>query len=113
MTTLVEIQAELDDAITHWRRMHVGIEQSDLRYLDRGRYEDYLGAIRVLATVLTRYTTVAALLASWKEQALRSAVARARILAPGRGVLNAEVLEGAAYWHAFRELVLQHVQQAR
>lgn len=112
MSTLVEIAAELDDAITHWRRMYAGVEQSDLRFLDRGRYEDYMAAIKVLAAVLTRYSTVEALLASWKEQALHSAVARARVLAPGRGVLHADVLEGAAYWRAFCTLVVEHVERA-
>lgn len=108
MTSELKTQADLDEAIAHWRRMDAELEQSDLRFLDRGRYEEYLAAIRLLATILSRYPTVAELLASWHERTLRSAVARARILAPGRGVLNAEVLEGAAYWQAFRALVLHH-----
>jgi len=109
MDTMLQTQAELEQALTHWRRMGEAVEQSDLQYLQRGRYEDYMAAISMLAAILTRYTTVEALLSSWKQQTLRSAVERARILAPGRGVLNAQVLEGAAYWRAFRQLVAEHI----
>jgi hypothetical protein len=100
--------AELERALAQWRHMDAAVEDDDLRSLQRGRYEDYHAAIRVLAAVLGRYTTVEALLASWTDRTMRSAVERARILAPGRGVLNAEVLEGAAYWRRFRQLVAQH-----
>ncbi len=107
MDTLLQIQAELERALTHWRRMGAAIEESDLRYVQRGRYEDYMAAIALLSVVLGGYTTIEALLASWREETLRAAVERARILAPGRGVLNPEVLECAAYWRRFREMVAQ------
>jgi hypothetical protein len=109
LDTMLQTQAELERALTHWRRMGEAVEQSDLQYLQRGRYEDYMAAISMLAAVLTRYTTVEALLTSWNQQTLRSAVERARILAPGRGVLNAQVLEGAAYWRRFCQLVAEHI----
>ncbi len=108
MDTTLQTQAELERALTHWRRMGEAVEQSDLQYLQRGRYEDYMAAISMLAAVLTHCTTIEALLTNWKQQRLRTAVEHAHILAPGRGVLNAEVLEGAAYWRRFRQLVAQH-----
>src|SRR5262245_20722644 len=108
MDTMLRSQVELERALAHWRRMSEAIEQSDLPYLQRGRYEDYMVATRMPAAILTRYSTVEALLTSWKPQTLRSALERARILATGRGALNAQVLEGAAYWRAFRQLLAQH-----
>jgi len=90
-----------------WHRAATVIEASDLRFADRGLYEDYRSATAALAAVLTRYATFAQLIASWKRHALGPAVKRACALRPGRGALRPNVLEGAAYWRRLRQLVAE------
>jgi len=98
---------EIEQALAQWRKRADFVERGEMRYTDRGLYEDYMAAIAALAAVLIRYESVDALLASWEQHTLRLAMERVRILAPGRGVLRADVLEGAAYWRRFTRLVAE------
>jgi hypothetical protein len=96
---------DIEAVLVAWRHASTLIEESDMRYADRGLYEDYHGATAALAAVLTRYTTFAQLLASWERHALGPGVRRACVLKPGRGALRPHLLEGAAYWRRMRQLV--------
>src|SRR5262245_24955297 len=96
---------DIEPALVAWRRASALIEESDLRFVDRGLYEDYRVATAALAAVLTRYATLAQLLASWERHTLGPAAKRASALKPGRGALRPNVLEGAAYWRRLRQLV--------
>lgn len=96
---------DIEAVLVAWRRAATLVEESDLRFMDRGLYEDYRRAAAGLAAVLTRYATFAQLMASWERQALGPAVRRACTLKPGRGALRPNVLEGVAYWRRLRELV--------
>jgi hypothetical protein len=102
------VTAHIDDieaVLVAWRRAATLVEESDMRFVDRGLYEDYYGATAALAAVLTQYTTFAQLLASWERHALGPGVRRACTLKPGRGALRPNVLEGAAYWRRLCQLV--------
>ena len=99
---------DIEAVLVAWRRAATLVEESDLRFVDRGLYEDYRTATAALAAVLTRYATLAQLLASWERHALGPAVRRACALKPGRGALRPKVLEGAAYWRRLRQLVAEN-----
>jgi len=101
----IEYTNDIEMVLVAWRRAATLVEESEMRFADRGLYEDYHAATVALAAVLTRYTTFAQLLASWERHALGAAVRRACTLKPGRGALRPNVLEGAAYWRRLRQLV--------
>lgn len=96
---------DIEAVLAAWRRAAMLVEESDMRFDDRGLYEDYHGATAALAAVLTQYTTFAQLVASWERHALGPGVRRACALKPGRGALRPTVLESAAYWRRLRQLV--------
>jgi hypothetical protein len=96
---------DLEGILTHWRKEADFVERGEMRYLFRGLYEDYMSSVAALAAVLTRYADLEELLASWQSHALRGAVEHLCVLPPGRGVLHPDVLEGAAYWRRFRQLI--------
>lgn len=96
---------DIEETLAAWRRAATVVEESDMRFADRGLYEDYHSATAALAAVLTQYTTFAQLVSSWERHALDSGVRRACALKPGRGSLRPTVLEGAAYWRRLRQLV--------
>jgi hypothetical protein len=96
---------DIEAVLVAWRRAATLVEGSDMRFTDRGLYEDYMVATAALAAVLTQYGTFAQLLAGWERHALGPAVRRACLLKPGRGALRPAVLEGMAYWRRLRQLV--------
>ena len=96
---------DIEAILAAWRRGAVLVEESDMRFADRGLYEDYHGATAALAAILTQYTTFAQLVSSWERHALGPGVRRACALKPGRGALRPAVLENAAYWCRLRQLV--------
>jgi hypothetical protein len=101
----VTADSEFERALIEWRDDADLIEQSELDDVFCGLYDDYLTATAALAAVLTRYANLEELMSSWQHHTLRRAVERLCIPPRGRGMLLPEVLEGAAYWRRFRQLI--------
>ena len=52
---------DIEETLVAWRRAATVVEESEMRFADRGLYEDYHSASAALAAVLTQYTTFAQL----------------------------------------------------